>query len=112
MTIEQLKLEKKRKKMTLQQIADISGVPKRTVDDVFSGHTKNPRIDTIQAIEKALRVGTDLWTAEDYANGVTETRQIRITPAQDDLLALFDEMDEQQQQLFFEMGKAILKTNK
>lgn len=56
MNIEQLKAEKKRQKKTLQQIADLSGVPKRTVDDIFSGHTKNPRIDTMRAIEEALGI--------------------------------------------------------
>ena len=56
MDIEYLKKLKKEKKMTLQEIADLSGIPKRTVDDIFSGKTKNPRIDTLQAIEKALGI--------------------------------------------------------
>lgn len=54
MDIEYLKKVKKEKKMTLLQIAQISGIPKRTVDDIFSGHTTNPRIDTMEAIERAL----------------------------------------------------------
>lgn len=66
MKIEQLKAEKKRRKMTLQQIADLSGVPKRTVDDIFSGHTQNPRIDTVQAIERALGIQPQ-WTDEEIA---------------------------------------------
>lgn len=65
MNIEELKAEKKRRKMTLQQIADLSGIPKRTVDDIFSGHTKNPRLDTVAAIEKALGIqpnaGKGVW---------------------------------------------------
>ena len=54
MDIEHLKKIKKEKKMKLQEISDLSGIPKRTVDGIFSGKTKNPRIDTIQAIERAL----------------------------------------------------------
>lgn len=54
MDIEYLKQVKKEKKMKLQEISDLSGIPKRTVDGIFSGKTKNPRIDTMQAIERAL----------------------------------------------------------
>ena len=54
--IETLKAIKKQKKLKLQDIADMSGIPKRTVDGIFSGKTKNPRIDTMQAIEKALGI--------------------------------------------------------
>jgi transcriptional regulator with XRE-family HTH domain len=54
MDIEYLKKVKKEKRMTLQQISDLSCIPKRTVDGIFSGKTKNPRIDTMQAIERAL----------------------------------------------------------
>lgn len=54
--IETLKAIKKQKKLTLQEIADASGIPKRTVDDIFSGKTKHPRIDTMQAIERALGI--------------------------------------------------------
>ena len=57
MDIEYLKQVKKEKKMKLQEISDISGIPKRTVDGIFSGKTKNPRIDTMQAIERALGLG-------------------------------------------------------
>lgn len=54
--LEYLKAVKKQKKLTLQYIADVSGIPKRTVDDIFSGHTKHPRVDTMQAIERALGI--------------------------------------------------------
>lgn len=65
MDIEYLRAVKKTKKMTLQEIALKSNIPKRTVDDIFSGHTKNPRSDTIKAIEKALGIET-IQTAPEY----------------------------------------------
>ncbi len=67
--LQQLKILKKQKGLTLQEISDLAGVPKRTVDDIFSGHTKNPRIDTVQAIEKALGLAPQ-WTEEEQAQGV------------------------------------------
>ena len=56
MDLELWKQVKKNKKLTLQDISDISNIPKRTVDDIFSGKTTNPRIDTVKAIELALGI--------------------------------------------------------
>lgn len=69
--IETLKAIKKQKKLKLQDIADMSGIPKRTVDGIFSGKTKNPRIDTMQAIEKALGI-----VQEDTPTYTEEQRQL------------------------------------
>lgn len=70
--IETLKAIKKQKKLTLQEIADRSGIPKRTLEDVFRGYTKNPRLDTLQAIEKALGISQE-ETAPTYTE---EQRQL------------------------------------
>lgn len=56
MDIEYLKKVKKEKRITLDEISAKSGIPKRTVEDIFRGATKNPRIDTMQAIERALGI--------------------------------------------------------
>ena len=65
MDIEYLKQAKKAKKMKLQEISDLSGIPKRTVDGIFSGKTANPRTDTLQAIERALGINNEK-TAPEY----------------------------------------------
>lgn len=54
--IEQIKQFMKANKITYDKLAAISGVPKRTLADIFCGATKNPRIDTMQAIERALGI--------------------------------------------------------
>lgn len=54
MDIETLKQRKKELKITLDELSSTSGIAKRTLEDVFRGKTKNPRIDTMQAIERAL----------------------------------------------------------
>jgi transcriptional regulator with XRE-family HTH domain len=64
--IEELKAMKKQKKLRLQDIADMAGIPKRTVDDIFSGKTKHPRIDTMQAIERALGLTQEQEAAPTY----------------------------------------------
>ena len=54
MDILELKKLKKTLKITNEEISARSGIPKRTIEDIFRGKTKNPRIDTMQAIERAL----------------------------------------------------------
>lgn len=54
MDIEQLKKIMKEKGITQIELAKLSGVPLQTLRYIFSGRTPNPRIDTMQAIEKAL----------------------------------------------------------
>ena len=56
MDIEQLKKRRKELKMTYEELAIKSGIPLRTLENIFHGVTKNPRIDTLQAIEKALGI--------------------------------------------------------
>jgi transcriptional regulator with XRE-family HTH domain len=64
--IETLKTIKKQKKMTLQDIADRSGIPKRTLEDIFRGYTRHPRLDTLQAIERALGLTQEQDPAPEY----------------------------------------------
>lgn len=54
MNLEYIKQLKKEKKMTSQQISDISGVPKSTIDKILVGATKDPKLDTLRAIANAL----------------------------------------------------------
>ena len=64
-TVEQAKKELK---ITYEQLSQRSGVPLSTIYDIFRGVTSSPRIDTMQAIERAL--GLTKWTDEDKAEGV------------------------------------------
>ena len=65
MDINILKQRKKEMKLTA------SGVPIQTLHNIFRGHTENPRIDTMQAIERALGLDKGAeWTDEEKALGV------------------------------------------
>lgn len=83
----------KEKKLTLSEISKRSGIPKRTVDDIFSGHTKNPRIDTVQAIERALGMSptedtTDNQRLQDMSEPIRQT----ITPDEEKILSVYREI--------------------
>ena len=45
---------KKEKKYSAAQLSDLSGVPLGTLTKILSGETKNPRVDTMKAIEDVL----------------------------------------------------------
>ena len=98
-------------------IAEKSGIPKTTVTNIFCGYVKTPRIDTVQAIERALGIADDgIWTAEDYANGVVDTKKASITADEEDMLDLFREIGkrygEQGQQLLMEMATLVFLQKK
>lgn len=56
MDLELYKKVKKEKKMTIADIAKAANLPKGTVQNIFCGYIPNPRIDTIEAIERALGI--------------------------------------------------------
>ena len=55
MTIEEIKKQKELLGLTNQELADLSNVPLSTVGKVLGGTTKRPRIDTVRALELALK---------------------------------------------------------
>ncbi len=67
-----LQLWKKTKKeigKTLEDISKETQISISTLKDIFRGKTTSPRIDTVQAIEKALGLAPQ-WTEEEQAQGV------------------------------------------
>lgn len=88
MDLQALRNAKKAKKMTLMDISVASGIPKRTVDDIFSGHTVNPRIDTLNAIERALGIQTEKSTASKIE---LNELQLRLLTAFNSLLPAMQE---------------------
>lgn len=54
MEIIDIKKYMKLNKITQKQLSQISGIPISTIEQIFSGKTKRPRLDTMNAICKAL----------------------------------------------------------
>lgn len=54
MWLDNLKELKKSKGLTAKQIAELSHLPERTVNRIFSGDTDNPYVDTLHRIVTAL----------------------------------------------------------
>lgn len=60
MTIEEIKKTMKSRKITYEKLSQTSHIPLNTLKNIFCGKTQNPRIDTMQAIEKALGINNEL----------------------------------------------------
>ena len=61
--------QRKKMKLTLADIAKISNISISTIKDIFRGATADPRLETVQAIERALGLSPE-WTPEEIAQGV------------------------------------------
>lgn len=95
---------KKAKKLSYDDISKLSEIPKTTVTNIFCGYVETPRIDTVQAIEKALGINDSLFTSEDYANGVQNTKQVSITADDEDILDKYHKVEK----LLGEKGKNLI----
>lgn len=54
----ELKQLLRERKITYKELSERTNIPEGTLKNIFSGFTKNPRIDTIQTIESALATDT------------------------------------------------------
>ena len=68
MEVEKLNEERKRQGISVAELAQKANLPQGTVEKVLFGIVKHPRIDTMEAIERAL--GLSEWSAEEKAEGV------------------------------------------
>lgn len=84
MILAKLKELKAEKKLTNQQIADLSGVPLSTVTRVFNGQTDNPNIGTIEDIVHGM--GGSL----DNITGIKQTEE-KFSP-DDNLIQLYKDI--------------------
>lgn len=90
MDILTLKQRKKELKITNDELSEKSGIPKRTIEDIFRGATKNPRIDTMQAIERAL--------------GINEKAPPpNMTEGQNDLLKVYSSLTDENKDLLVKL---------
>ena len=80
MWIDNLSELKKRSGKTLKQISEESGVPLGTLNKLFAGQTKDPKLETIWAVVKSLG-----FTLDD----LDETKKAP-TPSNDDAEAKVD----------------------
>lgn len=111
MFAERLKNLRKERKVTQVQLASYLGFFHSAVVKWESGQCE-PSFETLVKIAKYFNVSVDyllgiensLWTAEDYANGVRDTKKISVTADQEEVKDKTDEVLE----LLGEKGKELI----
>lgn len=100
----QLQIRRKELKMTFDELSRRSGLPKRTLENILQGKTPTPRIDTVQAIERALDISSD---PSDCADQDTTN----LTEDETRLLTLFREMKLKNKSIFLDLAEILAKDN-
>lgn len=107
MDLEYWRAVKKQKKLTIEEIAKRANLPKGSVQNIFAGYVKNPRIDTVEAIEKALEINMRGNEIEEI-----EIKNVSVNPLEYELLNAFKEIgskyDEETQLSIVSMIKKML----
>jgi transcriptional regulator with XRE-family HTH domain len=97
MWLDNLKELKKQTGLSVKQIAEMTNLPERTVNRIFSGDTDNPYVDTIHRIVTVLGGSLDDILADSKVVVATETiveikENADVTAAQLDLVAVENDM--------------------
>lgn len=103
MDIDLWKKRKKQKKISYDELSLIAKIPRRTIVSIFSGETQAPRIDTVQAIEKALGLDDD---------GITVIKHNELTETETRLLTAFNALIPPMQEYVLEMVEKLTETER
>lgn len=110
---QRIKELRKKKGLTLEQVADIVGVGKSTVRKWETGMIANMKRDKIASLAKAL--GTTpanlMGWPEDDSKKISPD-EIELTEGERDLLTLFRQIPEDQQPVVLAMIRAALSNGK
>ena len=86
----------KEKGLTQIQLSNLSGVTLDTIRSIFTGRVKNPRLDTIQAIEKVLEIGEFNPLTREY-----------LTEQEEELLRSFKNLSRENKALISTICKKV-----
>ena len=98
MEIQAIKKYMKQHKITYDELARRTGLSKSCITKIFAGYAKYPRIDTMQAIERALGLDRSelRFTAEDKAAGIEPTPTAILTADELELLEAYRAIKDEQ----------------
>lgn len=111
MEIQAIKAHLKAVGMTYEDLSVRSGIPVNTLKNIFRGKTRNPRIDTMQAIEAALELNNSplKWTDEEKAAGVG-AHGTKLSDSEWEWLELRSEIIEKRGEAGLHAVQTIIKT--
>ena len=101
LNIERLKKAKKEKGLSYDELAQVTGLSRSTITNIFCGYIDLPRHETVQAIERALGLAPT-FTEEERALGLSDDHPIALSDDDRELINLFAEAEEK-------LGKAYVR---
>ena len=102
MNIDNLKKILKERKINYAKLSDLSGISINTIKSVFCGKTKNPTIDTVNAIKRALGLDTD------DNDGIVQNY---ITQDEEKILKIYRALDEKRKNYFMTFAEGLKSQN-
>lgn len=93
MEISKLNEARKKAGFSIEELSQKANLEKSTVEKVLFGVVKNPRVDTLQAIERALGLAPEP-TDEEKALGMSRTAPIALSDKDKRRLTMLMEADE------------------
>lgn len=96
LNLEVWKKRKKELKLTFDDLASITNISRRQLQYLFNGEIDNPRIDTVQTIERAL--------------GIEEEKSppSKLTEGENALIELYRTASEEQKAMFLQLLRLTL----
>ena len=98
MNLDLIKTVMRERKITQKELSEITGVPLQTIKCIFIGRTPNPRIDTVQAIEKALGLDKEFVT--------------KLSAGERELFELIKQLDEEQFNELYNFANYVISKKK
>lgn len=90
MNAEKLNAIRKQKGLSIEELSNLANLPKSTVEKILFGVVKHPRIDTMQAIERAL--GLSMERPAEKINLNAEDCPVALSQEDKEILEIFSEI--------------------
>lgn len=89
MDIQIYKQTLKERNWTYEDLSEATGLSLGCIKRLMSGISAHPRIQTIEAIEKALGINLLYSSSEEKSAGWYDTKKMNVTPDEEDVLIAY-----------------------
>lgn len=110
--LEKINQMKKNKEKTTEEIAQMSGIPKGTLNKLFAGQTKDPQLSTVRAVVHCLGYTLDDLVDENKKSPATEEPLAEDDQERKRLLKNYDDLNEEGREKLLEQSEFLVSSGK
>ena len=108
MWLDKLRIMKKQSRLTTKEISSKSGLPEPTLEKLFAGATKDPKLNTIQQLVHFLG-----YTLDDLDEVPKNGNQLKVqSPAEKNLLGNYRVLNEEGQEKLVDYADDLVSSGK